>query len=151
VLEKDDVLDQDIIFYWYSLSLSNKKDCRKYSILEDLNILSKSNTLPLNPPMESSIVQNMEEVVKFTMELKKKVICSGRAISLSSDLNFPRGVVSRDSPNVQSYESIHFVDRENPIGGGNNRLTLGTSIGEKGISLPSMSKEGANPSSFTIF
>jgi hypothetical protein len=68
--------------------------------MEHLELLGNSNTLPLNPSMESSTFQNMEEVGKFPMESKHKVICSGSTISLTGDLNFFRGIVSRHSHNV---------------------------------------------------
>jgi hypothetical protein len=94
--------------------------------------------------MESYAFQNMDEVDKFPMESKKKVICSGRMISLSSGLNLSGGVVSMDSLDVQSCESIHSVDKENPIGGGNIRVTSDISMSRGGHYLL-CPKRGSTP------
>jgi hypothetical protein len=94
--------------------------------------------------MESSVIQNMEEVVKFLVESKHKVICSGRNASLLGDLNFFGGVVRSSSSNVYSCDFFHFVDRKNPIGGGNSWVVLDTSMKGGGHYLLRL-KRGPSP------
>jgi len=48
MLGQDEALAQDLCLDWYALSLEKKKYCRQYPVMEDIDLLGKSTTFPLN-------------------------------------------------------------------------------------------------------
>jgi hypothetical protein len=118
--------------------------------MEDLELLGKSNTLPLNPSVESSTFQKMEEVENFLWNQRRRLYVVVGIVSLSGDLNFSRGVVSRDSLMSSHVSLFILLIRKILLVEGIVRSSLGH-LYEGGRELPPMSKEGANPTSFTSF
>jgi len=65
------------------------------------------------------MLSSLKSIILYIVESKRKLIYSGRTVSLLGDLILSRGAMSRDSTNVWSCESVHSNGRENLIGGGN--------------------------------
>jgi hypothetical protein len=69
MLGKDEALAQEVGLDWYDLSAKKKKYYIQYLVMEDLDISCNPTTLPLNPFIEFSAIQKMEEVDKFPMDI----------------------------------------------------------------------------------
>jgi len=70
MLGKDEALAQEVGLDWYDLSSKTKKYYIQYLVMEDLDISCNPTTLPLNPFIEFSAIQNMEEVDKFHVDTR---------------------------------------------------------------------------------